>query len=180
MVLAAVPMADSNSGGGSGLAILLPLILIVGMIWFMSRSQRKQRARQADTVARLQPGTRVITTSGQVGVVDEVEDEYVVLEIAPDVYSRFVKQAVGRVLDSPETALGEPAADAAETADGTDTAAATDTADTADTTEAVADEVAEAPGADEPDRQDGVQDTPKADKSGDAAKSSLPPTHTEN
>ncbi len=131
LVLTLVPMADS-SGGGGGLALLLPLVLIVGMIWFMSRSQRKQRQRQTDTVARLQPGTRVITTSGQVGVVDEVEDEYVVLEIAPDVFSRFVKQAIGRVLDDPATALGEetPATETPVAAEATATAgtpAATDT-----------------------------------------------------
>ena len=110
MVLTLVPMADNSGGGGGGLALLLPLVLIVGMIWFMSRSQRKQRQRQSATVAQLQPGTRVITTSGQVGVVDEVEDEFVVLEIAPDVFSRFVKQAIGRVLDDPATALGDNAA----------------------------------------------------------------------
>jgi preprotein translocase subunit YajC len=98
MALFAVPMADS-SGGGSGLALLLPLVLIVGMIWFMSRSQRKQRQRQAQTVAALQPGTRVITTSGQLGTVDEVEDEYVVLEIADGVFVRYVKQAIGRVVE---------------------------------------------------------------------------------
>ena len=50
MELIAAPMASS---GGSGITLLLPLILIVGMIWFMSRTQRKQRQRQADTVAAL-------------------------------------------------------------------------------------------------------------------------------
>ncbi len=49
MQLIAVPMASS---GGGGITLLLPLILIVGMIWFMSRTQRKQRQKQADTVAR--------------------------------------------------------------------------------------------------------------------------------
>ena len=62
MVLIAAPMASS---GGGGITLLLPLILIVGMIWFMSRTQRKQRAKQANTVAALQPGTKIITTSGQ-------------------------------------------------------------------------------------------------------------------
>lgn len=98
MALFAVPMADS-SGGGSGLALLLPLVLIVGMIWFMSRTQRKQRQRQANTVAALQPGAHVVTTSGQVGTVETVEDEYVVLEVAEGVSVRFVKQAIGRVID---------------------------------------------------------------------------------
>jgi hypothetical protein len=36
MVLIAAPMASSS--GGSGITLLLPLILIIGMIWFMSRS----------------------------------------------------------------------------------------------------------------------------------------------
>ena len=150
MVLNLVPMA--SSGGGGGLAILLPLVLIVGMIWFMSRSQRRQRQRQSDTVARLQPGTKVITTSGQVGVVDEVEDEYVVLEIAPDVFSRFVKQAIGRVLDDPSTALGEPAG------------SAHDTPAQEAHEQAVKDDV-----EDVQDRKDGA-----------AGKPSLPPTHTES
>ena len=150
MVLNLVPMA--NSGGGGGLAILLPLVLIVGMIWFMSRSQRRQRQRQSDTVARLQPGTKVITTGGQVGVVDEVEDEYVVLEIAPDVFSRFVKQAIGRVLDDPSTALGEPAGSAHDTP---------------------------AQEAHEPAVKDDVEDVQDR-KDGAAGKPSLPPTHTES
>jgi preprotein translocase subunit YajC len=162
MVLNLVPMA--SSGGGGGLAILLPLVLIVGMIWFMSRSQRRQRQRQSDTVARLQPGTRVITTSGQVGVVDEVEDEYVVLEIAPDVFSRFVKQAIGRVLDDPSTALGEPAGGAGTAAGGTAAGTGHDTP-AQDAHEPVANDDAE----DVQDRKDGA-----------AGKPSLPPTHTES
>jgi preprotein translocase subunit YajC len=40
----------------------------------------------------------VITTSGQLGTVEEVDDEYVTLEIADGVLVQFVKQAIGRVL----------------------------------------------------------------------------------
>ena len=109
MQLIAVPMASS---GGGGITLLLPLILIVGMIWFMSRSQRKQRQKQADTVALLTPGTKVITTSGVVGIVEEVDDEYVTLEISEGVLVQFVKAAVGRVV--PEE-VEEPADEAADT-----------------------------------------------------------------
>jgi preprotein translocase subunit YajC len=118
MALFAVPMADS-SGGGSGLALLLPLVLIVGMIWFMSRTQRKQRQRQAQTVAALAPGTRVVTTSGQVGTVEDVEDEYVLLEVADGVTVRFVKQAIGRVLDD-DTAPAAGTSDDVEDVDAED------------------------------------------------------------
>jgi len=113
MQLIAVPLASSG-GGGSAFTFLLPLILIVGMIWFMSRTQRKQRQRQADTVAALSPGSKVITTSGLVGIVEETDDEYVTLEISEGVLVQVVKAAVGRVIpdDDDTDAIEEPADEA--------------------------------------------------------------------
>ncbi|WP_328519965.1 preprotein translocase subunit YajC [Kribbella sp. NBC_00359] len=147
MQLLAVPMASS---GGSGITLLLPLILIVGMIWFMSRTQRKQRARQAETVAALTPGTKVITTSGLVGIVEETDDEYVTLEISEGVLVQLVKAAVGRVV---------PDDDAADEPVEADEPVIDETAkDTVDVPQA---------GKDKADGK--VQDAPK-----------LPPTHTEN
>jgi preprotein translocase subunit YajC len=149
MQLIAVPMASS---GGGGITLLLPLILIVGMIWFMSRTQRKQRQKQADTVAMLTPGSKVITTSGQVGIVEEVDDEYVTLEISEGVLVQFVKAAIGRVI--PEE-VEEPA----------DEAASSDADEPAE--ETLAEEVRDT--VDVPETGDKVQD-----------KAKLPPTHTEN
>jgi preprotein translocase subunit YajC len=159
MQLLAVPMASS---GGGGITLLLPLILIVGMIWFMSRSQRKQRERQAQTVASLTPGTKVITTSGLVGIVEETDDEYVTLEISEGVLVQVVKAAVGRVI--PED---DASADEAETS--TDAAAIDETAE-ADAADDDAAKVDVPDAGKAGDKADGkVQDTPK-----------LPPTHTEN
>ncbi|HEY3558969.1 MAG TPA: preprotein translocase subunit YajC [Kribbella sp.] len=154
MQLLAVPMASS---GGGGITLLLPLILIVGMIWFMSRTQKKQRQRQADTVAALSPGTKVITTSGLVGIVEETDDDYVTLEISEGVLVQVVKAAIGRVI---------PDEDGADEA----TATADNDADDADATpEAKTPEKVDVPDA-AADKADGkVQDAPK-----------LPPTHTEN
>src|SRR5689334_6373346 len=130
MQLLAVPMASS---GGGGITLLLPLILIVGMIWFMSRTQKKQRQRQADTVAKLAPGTKVITTSGLVGIVEETDDDYVTLEISEGVLVQVVKAAIGRVIPE-EDAADEPtpADDSTVSADSTDTTAAVDEAVTAE------------------------------------------------
>jgi preprotein translocase subunit YajC len=156
MVLIAAPMASS---GGGGFTLLLPLILIVGMIWFMSRSQRRQKAKQADTVAQLVPGTRVITTSGQLGIVEEVDDEYVTLEISDGVLVQFVKQAIGRVL--PDLA-DEDTSDEAEEDTVDEDAVNKHDEDAADNHENV-----------------NVDDkVPGRDKVAD--KPSLPPTHTEN
>ncbi|HET6294096.1 MAG TPA: preprotein translocase subunit YajC [Kribbella sp.] len=151
MFLIAAPMASS---GGSGITLLLPLILIVGMIWFMSRTQRKQRAKQAATVAALAPGTKVITTSGMVGIVEEVDDEYVTVEVSDGVLVQFVKNAVGRVI--PEDVADEDA--------------------TAD--EDVA-EAADEPADDKPEARDTV-DVPETGDSKVQDKAKLPPTHTEN
>jgi preprotein translocase subunit YajC len=160
MQLLAVPMA--SSGGGGGFTLLLPLILIVGMIWFMSRTQRKQRDRQAQTVASLTPGTKVITTSGLVGIVEETDDEYVTLEISEGVLVQVVKAAIGRVIPDEDGAVDETA----DTA--TDTAPGAVAADGSAPVQPVKDPV-DVPDAGK-DKTDGkVQDTPK-----------LPPTHTEN
>jgi preprotein translocase subunit YajC len=147
MVLIAAPMASS---GGGGITLLLPLILIVGMIWFMSRTQRKQKVRQAETVAALQPGTKVITTSGQVGIVEEVDDEYVTLEISDGVLVQFVKAAIGRVIpeETEDVAADEPA-------DEADGATATEPADVKESVEV-------------------------PDAGADKVQDKLPPTHTEN
>ncbi|MFI5694229.1 preprotein translocase subunit YajC [Kribbella sp. NPDC051586] len=153
MQLLAVPMASS---GGGGITLLLPLILIVGMIWFMSRTQKKQRQRQADTVAALAPGSKVITTSGLVGIVEETDDEYVTLEISEGVLVQVVKAAIGRVVPDED-------ATAEDTADETDSADAADVTATDDATKVDVPDTGR-------DKADGkVQDTPK-----------LPPTHTEN
>ncbi|MEV6267161.1 preprotein translocase subunit YajC [Kribbella sp. NPDC051936] len=160
MQLLAVPMASS---GGGGITLLLPLILIVGMIWFMSRSQKKQRQRQADTVAALSPGTKVITTSGLVGIVEETDDDYVTLEISEGVLVQVVKAAIGRVIPDEDAAADEVEAPVAADEAPAVTTVVTDEAD-----DAAKVDVPDAGKAGE--KADGkVQDAPK-----------LPPTHTEN
>ncbi|MFI5733339.1 preprotein translocase subunit YajC [Kribbella sp. NPDC051587] len=154
MQLLAAPMAGS---GGGGITLLIPLILIVGMIWFMSRTQRKQRERQAQTVAALSPGTKVITTSGMVGIVEETDDEYVTLEISDGVLIQVVKAAIGRVI--PE-----------EDATADETVVATDAAEApADAVEEPAKDPVDVPDAGREKADSKAQDAPK-----------LPPTHTEN
>jgi preprotein translocase subunit YajC len=60
----------------------------------------------------LTPGTKVVTTSGMVGIVEEVDDEYVTLEISEGVLIQLVKAAVGRVIPDE---VEEPADEAADT-----------------------------------------------------------------
>lgn len=87
-------------GGTNPLMSLVPFILIAVVFYFLLiRPQRRRQQQQSQLQNRLVPGQRVMTTAGLFATVVAIEDDAVVLEIAPGVEARFVKQAIGQVLD---------------------------------------------------------------------------------
>lgn len=71
----------------------------------------------------LRPGVRVMTTSGMYATVVAVDDDGVVLEIAPGVEARFVKQAVMQVVaetDGADDELDDDAGDSGGSGDPDD------------------------------------------------------------
>jgi preprotein translocase subunit YajC len=96
----------------------LPLVVIVAAFYFfLIRPQTKRRREQTQMQGSVRPGARVLTTSGMQATVVTVDDDGMVLEIAPGVHARFVKQAVMQVLtdDAGEAPAGD---DVAATEDG--------------------------------------------------------------
>ena len=94
----------------AALANLLPLILIAILIWFvMIRPVRNRQRQAANTQSSLRPGQRVITTAGLHARVESVEDDAVMLEVAPGVVCRYLKPAVTRIIDDPDAGVGESA-----------------------------------------------------------------------
>ncbi|WP_202637863.1 preprotein translocase subunit YajC [Bailinhaonella thermotolerans] len=82
-----------------GLAQLLPFILIIVVFYFLLiRPQRKRQQEQLRMQSSLAPGTRVMTTAGLYATVVAVDDDDVILEVAPGVESRYVKGAIARVV----------------------------------------------------------------------------------
>ncbi|MFI6323121.1 preprotein translocase subunit YajC [Nonomuraea sp. NPDC050556] len=109
------------------LGSILPLILLVVVFYFLLiRPQRKRQQEAAKMQNSLAPGTRVMTTTGLFATVVAVDNEDVVLEVAPGIETRWVKAAIGRVVtpvdEAPEVV--EPVADepVAETVEVADTA----------------------------------------------------------
>jgi preprotein translocase subunit YajC len=106
---------------GNPLVTFLPLIVIVGAFYFfLIRPQRNRQRQQQQMQKNLDPGTRVVTTSGMYATVVEVNDDGVILEIVPGVQAQFVAQAIMRVLpeetedadeDTEDDAHGTPADD---------------------------------------------------------------------
>ncbi|MFB4319407.1 preprotein translocase subunit YajC [Actinomadura sp. 21ATH] len=101
--------------GGSGAFNLLLLLAVPLVFYFLLiRPQSKRRKEQMQMQSNLVPGARIMTTSGMYANVVSVDDDGLVLEIAPGVEARFVKAAVMQVVD------GEKAADEVDLTDDED------------------------------------------------------------
>ncbi|MCP2350719.1 preprotein translocase subunit YajC [Nonomuraea roseoviolacea] len=79
--------------------------------FLLIRPQRKRQQEAAQMQNSLTPGARVMTTTGLFGTVVAVENEDVVLEVAPGIETRWVKAAIGRVVTPGEPVADEPQAD---------------------------------------------------------------------
>lgn len=62
---------------------VIMLLVMVGLIWFMQRSQKKQAQARQDQLKALQKGDEIVTIGGLYGVVDEVDtaNQKMVLDI---------------------------------------------------------------------------------------------------
>ncbi|MFI9595168.1 preprotein translocase subunit YajC [Nonomuraea sp. NPDC052265] len=102
------------------LGSILPLILLVVVFYFLLiRPQRKRQQEALQMQNSLAPGARVMTTTGLFATVVAVDNEDVVLEIAPGIETRWIKAAIGRVVqpgDAP-VVTDEPVVDT-DLADG--------------------------------------------------------------
>lgn len=81
------------------LSSILPLILLVVVFYFLLiRPQRKRQQEALKMQNSLAPGASVMTTTGLFATVVAVDNEDVILEVAPGVETRWVKAAIGRVV----------------------------------------------------------------------------------
>lgn len=82
-----------------GASFLIMLVLMVGLMFFMSRSQKKQYQKRMESLNKLQKGNEVITIGGLYGTIDEVDTDRktVVLDV-DGVYLTFELGAIKTVL----------------------------------------------------------------------------------
>ena len=108
-------LAANNSGGSSALTLLFPVIIIAAFYFLLIRPQRNRQKQQQQMQKAIEPGARILTTSGMYATVVEVTDDGVVLEIAPGVEAEFVNQAIMRVVEEDEAEEVEETDEADET-----------------------------------------------------------------
>lgn len=99
-ILAAKSSKKSSTSSSAFLFILL--ILAVGAFLFMRPQRRRQKEQQA-MQKQISVGDEVVTSSGIVGTVRAMNDERVMIEIAPGTTIEMVRRAVGqRIPKAPE------------------------------------------------------------------------------
>ena len=109
-----------------GLDLLLMLVVFVGAAYFlMIRPQQKRMREHQSQIDALQPGERVILTSGIFATLSHIADTQAIVELAPGVEVTILKQAIARVAKNDEeefefTDEVEETIEGEENVDGTD------------------------------------------------------------
>jgi preprotein translocase subunit YajC len=94
--------------GGSSFFLL---IIAFGFLYFvLVRPQRRRQQQARQMISAIKPGDEVVTAGGIYGTVTElVDDDDVLLEIAPELRVRVARRAIGAVVhreDEPEAVPG--------------------------------------------------------------------------
>jgi preprotein translocase subunit YajC len=90
--------APAQSDGG-GFMTLLPLIGIFVIFYLLLiRPQSKRAKEQKLMIAALKRGDEIITSGGELGLITNVSESYVILEIAPSVEVTVAKSAITTLL----------------------------------------------------------------------------------
>ena len=85
-------------GSGMGATWIIMILMLVGMWWFTSRSQKKKDQEAQNMRDSLQVGDEVTTIGGIIGKVVSIKDETFVLETTKEkTHIRFLKGAIRSV-----------------------------------------------------------------------------------
>jgi preprotein translocase subunit YajC len=105
-----VILAAPAKSGGSSAYLLIGLVVLFGILYFVTIRPQRRRQQQAQQTQRdVVPGSRVRTTSGMYATVVSLEDQDVILEVAPGVEARFMRRAIMDVVpDGTPTDYAEP------------------------------------------------------------------------
>jgi preprotein translocase subunit YajC len=91
--------APAAGAGAMGFSPLVLIVLMFGfMYFFMIRPQQKRQKEHRNLLSNLAKGDEVITNGGIAGRIDEVGEQYLSVEVAPNVKVKLQKGAVSQVL----------------------------------------------------------------------------------
>lgn len=91
---------DTAGGMGSLISMVLIYAVIIGAMWFFfMRPQKKEQKRLAGMLSTLENGDCVLTTSGFIGIVIDINDDTVIVEFGNNKNCRIPmeKSAISKV-----------------------------------------------------------------------------------
>lgn len=98
MIGTAYAQAAGAAGGGDTLMGMLPIVLMFVVLYFlMIRPQMKKAKEHKTMLEQLQKGDEVVAV-GILGRIEKISDNFLSLEIAPNVTIQVQKQAVTQLL----------------------------------------------------------------------------------
>lgn len=89
--------SQAPAGGGMGSLFMFGLLFVV-FYFFLIRPQLKQQKEHKQMVEGLARGDEVVTSGGLLGRINEVGDNFLLLEIAKDIEVKVQKQSVSAIM----------------------------------------------------------------------------------
>ena len=109
LISPAYAQAAAPAAGGDMFMSLLPLILVFAIFYFLLiRPQQTKMKTHRDMLENLKKGDQIVTAGGIVGKIARIEqsDNQLVVEIAPNVQVKVIRQTVADLLTKPVPATG--------------------------------------------------------------------------
>lgn len=99
LIPAAVAQETASAPQSNPIVTLLMFAGLFAFMWFfIIRPQRKRQKEHQELVGALKKGDEVVMTSGMLGRIEKVDENYIVLEVADSMSLKFQKVAVHAVL----------------------------------------------------------------------------------
>lgn len=84
--------------GDMGSTVLMLVLMGAAFYFLLIRPQQKRTKQQQEMTNSLQPGTRVMLSSGVFGTIRHLGERQAIIEIAPGIEMTVIKQAVVKTL----------------------------------------------------------------------------------
>ncbi|MGH3304491.1 MAG: preprotein translocase subunit YajC [Streptosporangiaceae bacterium] len=99
--------AAAKSSGSSETSLILIVVVFALIMVFMFRSQSRKKQNAQNTQRRVVNGAKIRTVHGIFGTVVDGDDRNIMVEVAPGVTIKMLRQAIGQVLpdDEPDGVL---------------------------------------------------------------------------
>ena len=95
MISSAFAQAPAGGGADGGMMNILFIVLMFVIIYFlMIRPQMKRAKEQKAMIEALQKGDEVVTAGGVVGKITKLGEQYVTVEVAPNIEIVVQRSAV--------------------------------------------------------------------------------------